>query len=947
MPISSRYHNLLHYRLSWNNHLMQPVTEAINYILTTMPLLKTNQATIILLVLLIATFLTACLSTTTSPVTTIDKPSQGSYPDSATKNPLELLLRHLRLTNEDLSINTKNLPNEPFRLQKVGVFLENPLKIEPYARHLSKSINSSMLSIKKLTELALRELECDINSFNSPNTYSNANYHHLAHLCKYIDENAREELLHFFTAAQSGQNKMNEAFQALSQNDIGYLGNYFSEMILMDKIMKKGGPTPARKVNLKTPLRKEEQYVRELAFRIAGSIEETQLYEGSLIMASAVDRLLKNIGSIKKIDVEQKSASTEGLRGDILFCQDTPLGKIIIGGRGATYYNSIRALLIVDLGGEDEYHNITATPTFDPFTTFSTVIIDLEGNDLYTADEGYAQGSGTFGFNCLIDQAGNDTYLSHDFSQGSGFFGVGILYDSKGNDRYRSDIMGQGAGAFGCGLLCDLEGNDSYYGNLYTQGFGFVGGVGLLLDVSGDDSYFVGDTYSDYREPDVAFDSFSQGCGLGDRYFASGGIGVLWDKKGNDSYKSNYFSQGSSYWFALGLLLDDEGDDSYQARRYTQGSGTHFTVGALIDRSGNDIYASWGVSQGCGYDYSQGLLFDGEGNDTYSADWFSQGTSGIAGVGTLIDGSGNDSYNSGSFNSQGSGQYNEEKAERSIGVLFDLKGKDSYTGKGKNDSLWRQGNYGGGIDLRNGMLEGFLPFWSPVTSSPKKANTAPGKKSPVLLKGTPLPELESGFTDEQHRQQVILELSKRGPSIIPQLVDYLALKDSQMTSTVIEVLRVMGPAATPPLREVLEENTLDNTRTAALLTALGGIEDKDSSVIFLSYLKSDDPQLRMLAIRGLCTLEYPGLLDLLLSCTKEESLSVRKYCAHALKEVNDPAAIKALISLLDDEHYSVRFSAFEALQKEKDRAKPYLIESATKNSGPLYGSDLREDLLEE
>jgi len=332
MPISSRYHNLLHYRLSWNNHLMQPVTEAINYILTTMPLLKTNQATIILLVLLIATFLTACLSTTTSPVTTIDKPSQGSYPDSATKNPLELLLRHLRLTNEDLSINTKNLPNEPFRLQKVGVFLENPLKIEPYARHLSKSINSSMLSIKKLTELALRELECDINSFNSPNTYSNANYHHLAHLCKYIDENAREELLHFFTAAQSGQNKMNEAFQALSQNDIGYLGNYFSEMILMDKIMKKGGPTPARKVNLKTPLRKEEQYVRELAFRIAGSIEETQLYEGSLIMASAVDRLLKNIGSIKKIDVEQKSASTEGLRGDILFCQDTPLGKIIIGG---------------------------------------------------------------------------------------------------------------------------------------------------------------------------------------------------------------------------------------------------------------------------------------------------------------------------------------------------------------------------------------------------------------------------------------------------------------------------------------------------------------------------------------------------------------------------------------------------------------------------------------
>ena len=364
-----------------------------------MKLLKTSQLFIILLVLLIAAFLTACLSKTASPVTTMDNPSQGSYPHPATNGPLEVLLRHLRLTNGDLSINTKNLTNEPFRLRKVGVFLENPLKIEPYARNLSENINSSTVSITKLTELALRELESDINSFNDPNTYSTANDNHLTHLFKHIDENARDELLHFFTAAQTGQVKMNEAFKDLSQNDIGYLGNYLSEMILMDKIMKREGATPARKVDLQIPLKKEEQHVRELVFRIADSIEETYLYGGSLIMASAVDRLLKNIGSIKKVAVEQRSASTEGLRGDILFCQDTPLGKIIIGGKGATYYNSIRALLIVDLGGDDEYHNITATPTFDPFTTSSTVFVDLKGNDLYTADEGYAQGSGTFGFN--------------------------------------------------------------------------------------------------------------------------------------------------------------------------------------------------------------------------------------------------------------------------------------------------------------------------------------------------------------------------------------------------------------------------------------------------------------------------------------------------------------------------------------------------------------------
>ena len=200
--------------------------------------LKTSQVTIILLVLLIAAFLTACLSRTTSPVTTMDNTSQGNYPHLATNDPLDLLLRHLRLTNGDLSINTKKLTNEPFRLRKVGVFLENPLKIEPYARHLSESINSSTVSITKLTELALRELESDINSFNNPNTYNNANVNHLTHLFKHIDENARDELLHFYTAAQTGQVKMNEAFKDLSQNDIVNLGKNLSEIIFMDKIMK-------------------------------------------------------------------------------------------------------------------------------------------------------------------------------------------------------------------------------------------------------------------------------------------------------------------------------------------------------------------------------------------------------------------------------------------------------------------------------------------------------------------------------------------------------------------------------------------------------------------------------------------------------------------------------------------------------------------------------------
>jgi hypothetical protein len=831
-------------------------------------------------------------------------------------------------------------------LEKVNSFLKNPLELKPYATHLGKDLKTGIHSLKTMMQLALRELEFDVTRSTIPEREIKATSTATDHLFTNLDIHAKKELQAFFVSSRWAREKMNKAFAHLGQNEIGYLGSYFSDMILMDKIMHRNAREAFGGENENKPLKKEDQFVRERAFYLASTIDLIQLYEGSLIMASAVDRLLNNIESIAKSRFPTPPAANEGIRGDIIFSQETPLGKIIIGGKGTTFYDSIQALLIVDLGGDDEYHNISASPSFDPFTTFSTVIIDMNGNDLYTGDEGYAQGSGIFGFNCLVDQAGNDIYLSHDFSQGAGLFGVGILYDIRGNDRYRSDVFGQGSASFGCGLLCDLQGNDSYSANIYSQGFGFVGGLGLLMDAAGNDSFFVGDTYPDFREPGVAFDSFSQGCGLGDRYFASGGIGILWDEGGNDSYKGNYFSQGSSYWFALGLLLDGGGDDTYRARRYSQGTGTHNTVAALIDRGGNDTYASWGVSQGCGYDFSLGLLFDEGGNDLYQADWFSQGTSGISGVGIMVDQSGDDIYLAGSFNSQGSGQYNDVSQDGSIGLLFDLEGKDRYSGKGKNDLLWKQGRYGGGIDLRNGFW-GQSPLYSSASAIAfKKHRDEIIKKPPVLLKEPPLHQLESDFSNTVYRQQVIAELSARGPVIIPQLLDYLAIKDPPLTSIVGDILKEMGSAAVSPLRKVLADDTLDRKRAAVLLGVLGEIKDEKSSTTFLSFIENNDPHLRIQAIRGLLALDYPDLLNLLLSTTRDKAFSVRKYTALALKGGNDPSALKALIGLLGDDHFSVRFAAFEGLQKKEDRAKPYLIESMSGNNGyQVYVLDLMEDLL--
>ena len=200
-----------------------------------MPLLKAAQIKILFLLLLLATICSACLSRTSSPVSEADK--QQSYPPS--QDSLELLLRHLRLTDRDLTISNRDITTDPFRLQKVNIFLENPLKIEPYAKHLSKDINNNLDSIEKITKLALRELGFNLKSNHTHNP-ALKDYATLSeHLFSHIDEKARNELLEFFTSAWSGQEKMNKAFEALSQSDIGYLGNYFSEMILHAKIMKK------------------------------------------------------------------------------------------------------------------------------------------------------------------------------------------------------------------------------------------------------------------------------------------------------------------------------------------------------------------------------------------------------------------------------------------------------------------------------------------------------------------------------------------------------------------------------------------------------------------------------------------------------------------------------------------------------------------------------------
>jgi hypothetical protein len=400
-----------------------------------------------------------------------------------------------------------------------------------------------------------------------------------------------------------------------------------------------------------------------------------------------------------------------GVSGDVFMYEKTSFGLVIVGGKGANIYRK-PAALIVDLGGDDIYLDSAAASSPDrPYA----IIIDYDGDDTYI---GKTAGpcSAFCGVSLLFDFAGDDSYSGKTMCLGCAAAGVAVLADFGGDDIYRADAVCQGAAAFGVGLLLDTqpgkgaqdkdnesEGNDTYIANCLSQGLGYTKGIGAIIDTAGNDVYRACCRYPDNRAPKRSCLSLSQGFGYGMRPWegapgADGGIGVLVDLEGHDFYIGDYFSQGSSYWYALGVLYDAKGDDVYLAGRYSQGAGIHLSVGSLIDWSGNDRYSAYyGVSQGLGHDWAVGYLFDAAGDDSYSSNTLAQGAGHYVSLGMLVDLKGNDTYRAGK-RAQGFGNVLESRNAGSLGVLLDCAGRDTYIPHKENSTTTTSSEHGLLID---------------------------------------------------------------------------------------------------------------------------------------------------------------------------------------------------------------------------------------------------------
>lgn len=617
--------------------------------------------------------------------------SAQDIPDSAYERiSLERLSGLLNLNPDDITFRDDYTDIDSFRLKSVSDLMHKPYKMIEFAEKLRDSCTGRapqpVLNLafdclagmnqhqRNYAALYSRDEETAVDY----NTYYNS-----------IDLNrllamAYDYLYYHIPASKDSM------LANLAKDEIDFLLNEFKTVMLEDTADE------FRTIEELDSLDKvEEKYIEKFT-EFGGKIRKDYLVHAGIQAAALMHH---EINDLMKMMESGEFKVGEVLADTITLPRTTGIARYLglqkgwaVGSEKNDIYKG-DYYFIIDFGGDDRYEL-----SYDTEKPHGTIIIDLSGNDIYTARTEFTIGSGCLSAGLLFDMAGDDIYNGGSFSCGSGYFGFGLLYDASGHDRYYSDTHTQGAAVFGIGALIDGGGSDIYSAAVFSQGFGTSEGFGLIVDGSGNDNYTAGGKYKDYLRFDDHYLSLSQGFGHGLIPYMSGGIGAIVDFAGNDNYIADIFGQGCSYWWGLGLLYDSSGNDQYLSHQYAQGTGVHMSLGFLMDEYGRDFYRGKGLMQGVGHDYACGIILDRNGNDIYQADDLSQGAGSANGTGVLIDNRGNDTYYVlKKHNTQGYG--NPRRDFGSIGLFLDLSGEDNYDGNGTENNFWKtESKWGGGCD---------------------------------------------------------------------------------------------------------------------------------------------------------------------------------------------------------------------------------------------------------
>jgi hypothetical protein len=604
--------------------------------------------------------------------------------------------------------------------------------------------------------------------------------------------------------------------------------------------------------------------------------------------------------------------------GEIYYADDL----VLIGSSADNHYRGKLPPVVIDLGGNDVYENNAALSHGN-----LGLLFDLEGNDVYMADDGPGIAYSCGGLSLLIDTQGNDRYHGDFSGLGAALGGVAFLIDQQGNDHYDGDTFCLGAGSLGIGALVDGGGSDLYSSALYGQGFGHLAGIGLLQDHEGEDVYLMRPQYVDLIRYNDHHVTLGQGFGYGLRPELSGGIGMLLDLDGNDMYSCDIYGQGAAYWWSLGALVDRHGNDRYLAYQYSQGSGIHLAGGVLLDDKGVDYYISNGVSQGCGHDLAIGVLKDSEGRDSYLCEGLSLGAGSANGTGILLDLQGNDLF---AMREQKNtlGYGNPRRNSGSTGIFADFGGEDIYTLNGAADSLWRGSKMGFGMDLSAEMSAELFAQVDTISSQEiAEKPRAPFKSLDPLFKFNDSIgnlyiwsiRLEPQWAAERDSARVLLNL--RSTELLEFLAngDILESKISWERHALKSILLELGEKALPLFARELDSL---NSRGAGLSLWVLSLEKDIAEVdFFLDLLKTEEeiPDgiwsyiLENLALR-VDVNSFEDISATLQNAMYHKSAKVRRSAAWGLGKIKPSTeGRRMLMSALGDETNPVRISAYFSL----------------------------------
>ena len=631
-------------------------------------------------------------------------------------------------------------------------------------------------------------------------------------------------------------------------------------------------------------------------------VNREALHTASVIVQNGVEEAVKVL----------RSAPIEAEEG-VLFEANIDHGVVVVGGVGSNTYDG-EYVVIIDLGGDDNYRGRCASGIGILFSPFS-VLIDLSGNDSYVSDRVCNLGAGLFGCGVLFDVEGNDVYRGNHNALGAGLFGTGILIDRNGRDLYEGGYFTQGAGFVGMGILYDGDGDDVFRSAAWTQGFGSVFGYGVLISKGGDDIYSAGgrSTRAPLRPND--YRSFAQGFGMGFRPDAGGGIGFLYDSGGNDFYNAEVYAQATSYWYSIGMLLDRKGNDYYNACQYSQGAGIHLSIGMLMDEEGNDHYFSrFGPSQGEGHDLAIGFLIDKKGDDSYMVSG-GQGVGLTNSCGIFIDSEGNDLY--ASSENLGQGSANMARGFGGFGAFIDIGGRDSYPKLrlGEDETVWSDGTYGIGLDVKSAERPAEEEF-------PQKDTLDEGVTVERVFEVASLWEVGDNRKRVRHARDRLIDMGM--PAITYIVENRMGTKSGLELRTIEEVAKAHPDSIEPLLLELIMDE--DRRIRANAVWLLGKISAKKSADQLIALLdEKRNFRFRHTIINALGEIKEKKATSTITPFLDDRKERVRIASARALGKLEDPEAIAALLRAFEDQYFTVRIASENSIVSIGDPAVEQLL----------------------